>query len=163
MILETGYMSPNGKFTAFVQDQYDITKKNINFIAQTYLNVAQQSFGLGFNNFANYTSPDSKYQTQADRFTFTTTWGLRPKNSRWALDAGIDFSFYRKHFDSFNKLLRLSREFHDARIEATVRHRNENLSFAVRFNILCGQGNRKKDPNPDTYFYPWMDDSHIRN
>ena len=136
---------------------------HINFIAQTYLNIAQQSFGLGFNNFANYLSPDSKYQTQADRFTFTTTWGLHPKNSRWALDAGIDFSFYRKHFNSFNKLLRLSREFHDARIEATVRHRNDNLSFAVRFNILCGQGNRKKEPSPDTYFYPWMDDSHIRN
>ena len=163
LVLETGYMSPGGMFTAFVQDQYDITKKNINFIAQSYLNVAQQSFGLGFNNFANYTSPDSKYQTQADRFTFTTTWGLRPKNSRWALDAGIDFSFYRQHFSSFNKLLRLSREFHDARVEATVRHRNDNLSFAVRFNILCGAGNRKTNPNPDTYFYPWMDDSHIRN
>ena len=163
LVLETGYMSPGGMFTAFVQDQYDITKKNINFIAQTYLNVAQQSFGLGFNNFANYISPDSNYQTQADRFTFTTTWGLRPKNSRWAVDAGIDFSFYRQHFDSFNKLLRLSREFHDARIEATVRHRNDNLSFAVRFNILCGAGNRNQEPAQDTYFYPWMDDSHIRN
>ncbi len=163
LVLETGYMSPGGMFTAFVQDQYDITKKNINFIAQTYLNIAEQSFGVGFNNFANYISPDSKYQTQADRYTFTTTWGLRPQNSRWALDAGIDFSFYRQHFDSFNKLLRLSRQFHDAKVEATVRHRNDNLSFAVRFNILCGAGNRKKDPNPDTYFYPWMDDSHIRN
>lgn len=163
LVLETGYMSPGGTFTAFVQDQYDLTKKNINFIAQTYLNVAEQAFGVGFNNFANYTSPDSKYQTQADRYTFTTTWGLRPKNSRWALDAGIDFSFYRNQFSSFNKLLRFSRDFHDARIEATVRHRNENLSFAVRFNILCGAGNRNKDPNPDTYFYPWMDDSHIRN
>ena len=163
LVLETGYMSPGGMLTAFVQDQYDINKKNINFIAQTYLNIAQQSFGLGFNNFADYISPDSKYQTQADRFTFTTTWGLRPKNSRWTLDAGIDFSFYREHFNSFNKLLRVSRQFHDARIEGTVRHRNDNLSFAVRFNILCGQGNRKKEPNPDTYFYPWMDDSHVRN
>ncbi len=163
LVLETGYMSPGGTFTAFVQDQYDLTKKNINFIAQTYLNVAQQSFGVGFNNFANYTSPDSKYQTQADRYTFTTTWGLRPQNSRWALDAGIDFSFYRQHFSSFNKLVRLSRQFHDARIEATVRHRNDNLSFAVRFNILCGAGNRPQAPAQNTYFYPWMDDSHIRN
>ena len=163
LVLEMGYMSPGGMFTGFVQDQYDLTKKNINFIAQTYLNVAEQAFGVGFNNFANYTSPDSKYQTQADRYTFTTTWGLRPKNSRWALDAGIDFSFYRQHFTSFNKLLRLSRQFHDARIEATVRHRNDNLSFAVRFNILCGAGNRNQVPAQDTYFYPWMDDSHIRN
>ncbi len=162
LILETGYMSPSGLFTAFVQDQYDINKKNINFIAQTYLNVAEQSFGIGFNNFADYLSPDSKYQTQADRFTFTTTWGFRPKNSRWSLDAGIDFSFYRKHFESFNKLLRFGREFHDARIEATVRHRNDNLSFAVRFNILCGQGNRKQAPQTEP-FYPWMDDSRIRN
>ena len=163
LVLETGYMSPDGLFTAFVQDQYDITKKNINFIAQTYLNVAQQAFGIGFNNFANYTSPDSKYQTQADRYTFTTTWGLRPKNTRWTLDAGIDFSFYRNQFSSFNKLLRLARQFHDARVEATVRHRNDNLSFALRFNILCGAGNRQKAPTQDTYFYPWMDDSRIRN
>ena len=162
LVLETGYMSPGGLFTAFVQDQYDINKKNINFIAQTYLNVAEQSFGIGFNNFANYVSPDSKYQTQADRFTFTTTWGLRPKNSRWELDAGIDFSFYRRQFSSFNKMLRFAREFHDARIEATVRHRNSNLSFAVRFNILCGQGNRKQVPQTEP-FYPWMDNSRIRN
>ena len=163
LVLETGYMSSDGTFTAFIQDQYDITKKNINFIAQTYWNIKQNSFGLGVNNFADYTSPNSKYKTQADRFTFTTTWGLHPTNSPWALDAGIDFSFYRQQFTSYNKLLRISRAFHDARVEATIRHRNDNLSFAVRFNILCGQGNRKKEPEPDTNLYPWMDDSHIRN
>lgn len=162
LVLETGYTSPNGLFTGFIQDQYDITKKNINFIAQTYWHIQQHSLGLGFNNFADYTSPDSKYQTQADRFTFTTSWGFRPTSNTWAADVGIDFSFYRRHFDSFNKFLRFSRAFHDLRVEATVRHRNDNLSFAVRFNILCGQG-PKKDPSPDTYFYPWMDDTHVRN
>ena len=165
LILETGYTSSNGFFHGFMQDQYDLTKKNINFIAQTYFNIHQNSLGLGFNNFADYTSPDSKYQTNADRFTFTTTWGYHPQNSKWVAEAGIDFSFYRRHFDSFNKMLRLSRTFHDARIEATVRHRNDNLSFAVRFNILCGQGDRKNDTQTaqSTYWYPWMDDSHVRN
>ncbi len=165
LILETGYTSPTGFFHGFVQDQYDLTKKNINFIAQTYFNIKEHSLGLGFNNFANYTSPDSKYQTDSDRFTFTTTWGFRPANSKWTADVGIDFSFYRKHFDSFNKLLRVARTFHDARIEATVRHRNDNLSFAVRFNILCGQGNRAKaaQQQEQSYWYPWMDDTHTRN
>lgn len=163
LILETGYTSPNGLFTGYFQDQYDITKKNINFIAQTYWNIKQHSLGLGLNNFANYTSPDSKYQTQADRYTFTTTWGLHPANALWSADLGIDFSFYRKHFDSFNKFARFARSFHDLRIEATVRHRNHNLSFAVRFNILCGRGANKTAPAPDTHFYPWMDDTHTRN
>lgn len=163
LILETGYTSPGGLFTGFIQDQYDLNKKNINFIAQTYLNIKQHAFGIGLNNFADYTSPDSKYQTDADRFTFTTSWGLRPASGLWSADVGIDFSFYRKHFNSFNKMLRFSRTFHDLSVEATIRHRNDNLSFAVRFNILCGQGARNKTPAPDTYFYPWMDDNHVRN
>lgn len=165
LLLETGYSSPNGRFTGFIQDQYDINKKNINFIAQTYWNVKQYSLGLGLNNFANYTSPDSQYQTQADRYTFTTTWGLRPASKLWSADIGIDFSFYRQHFDSFNKFLRISRSFHDLRLEATARHRNHNLSFALRLNILCGKSNnRQRDVSQqETYFYPWMDDTHIRN
>ena len=165
LILETGYTSSDGFFHGFVQDQYDITKKNINFIAQTYFNIKQHSLGFGLNNFADYVSPDSNYSTDADSFTFTTTWGIRPLHSKWTADVGFDFSFFRRHFDSFNKLLRVSRTFHDARIEATVRHRNDNLSFAVRFNILCGQGNRAQDSqqNQDTYWYPWMDDAHVRN
>ena len=104
IILEMGYTSANGLFTGFIQDQYDINKKNINFIAQTYVNIKQHSLGLGVNNFANYLSPDSKYQTQADRFTFTTTWGYKPLANNWSADIGFDFSFYREHFDSFNKL-----------------------------------------------------------
>lgn len=162
IVLETGYFSSDGKIHAYVQDQYDITKKNINFIAQSYLNIKQQSFGLGVNNFADYTAPDSKYETNSDRYTFTTSWGYHPLNNLWAADVGLDFSFFRRHFNSFNKFLRFSRTFHDARVEATVRHRNDNLSFAVRFSILCG-GKAKKAPAEDTYWYPWRTQNDFRD
>lgn len=162
LVLETGYFSPGGMLHAYVQDQYDITQKNINFIAQSYFQIKEHSLGLGLNNFADYIAPDSKYETNSDRYTFTTTWGFHPADGKWALDAGFDFSFFRRHFDSFNKLLRLSRTFHDARIEATVRHRNDNLSFAVRFNILCG-GKAKQAPAQDTYWYPWRSQNDVRD
>lgn len=165
LLLETGFTTSDGTLHAFIQDQYDITKKNINFIAQSYLNIKNHSFGLGLNNFADYTAPDSKYQTHADRYTFTTTWGIHPASGLWSADLGIDFSFFRRHFDGYNKFIRLARTFHDARLEATVRHRNSNLSFALRFNILCGKGNRRQPapPTQDTYGYPWHPDTDLRN
>ena len=162
ILLETGYFSPNGTVHAYVQDQYDITTKNINFIAQSYFNIKQHSIGLGLNNFADYTAPDSKYTTDTDRYTFTTSWGYHPQDNVWAADMGIDFSFFRRHFDSFNKFLRFSRAFHDARVEATVRHRNDNLSFAVRFSILCGS-KAKQVPAEDTYWYPWRTENDFRD
>ncbi len=161
-VVEMGYFSPGGRVHAYVQDQYDVTKKNINFIAQSYFAVKEYSLGLGLNNFADYTAPDSKYETNSDRYTFTTTWGYHPIDSKWKIDAGFDFSFFRRHFDSFNKLLRISRTFHDARVEATVRHRNENLSFAVRFNIMCG-AKAKQPPAQDTSWYPWRGQNDFRD
>ncbi len=162
LVLETGYFSPDGIIQAYIQDQYDITKKNINFIAQSYLHIKQHSLGIGLNNFANYTAPDSKYETNADRYTFSTSWGFHPQSGAWATDLGIDFSFFRRHFDSFNKFFRLSRTFHDARVEATVRHRNDNLSFAVRFSIMCGS-KAKSAPAQDTYWYPWRTQNDFRD
>ena len=162
ILFETGYFSPQGTIHAYLQDQYDITKKNINFIAQSYLNIQQHSIGLGLNNFADYTAPDSKYETNSDRYTFTTSWSFHPLSDVWSVDTGIDFSFFRRHFDSFNKFLRFSRAFHDARIEATVRHRNDNLSFAMRFSILCG-GKAKQAPAQDTYWYPWRTPNDFRD
>ncbi len=166
LVLETGYSSPNGAVHAFIQDQYDITKKNINFIAQSYFTIKQHTLGLGLNNFADYVAPESKYETSADRYTFTTTWGLHPTDSNWGAELGVDFSFFRQHFDSFNKFVRFSRSFHDARIEATVRDRNNNLSFAVRFNILCGAGKRdpqNSKPAQDNYWYPWRTNTSLRD
>ncbi|MBP5430337.1 MAG: LPS export ABC transporter periplasmic protein LptC [Elusimicrobiaceae bacterium] len=165
LVLETGFHSSDGKIQAFIQDRYDITRKNINFIAQSYFHIKQHSFGLGLNNFADYIAPESKYTTNADRYTFTTSWGIHPASGVWAADMGIAFSFFRSHFDSFNKFIRFSRTFHDARIEATVRDRNNNLSFAVRFNILCGAGNRAKtsQQTQDTYWYPWRKEGDLRD
>lgn len=165
LVLETGFMTSDGTVQAFIQDQYDITKKNINFIAQSYFNVKTYSFGLGLNNFANYTAPDSKYQTNADRYTFTTSFGIHPPSGLWSADAGLDFSFFRRHFDGYNKFIRLARTFHDAQLEATVRHRNDNLSFAIRFNILCGRGNRQQtaQQTQDSYWYPWRKNGDLRD
>ncbi len=165
LLLETGFTTSDGAIHAFIQDQYDIEKKNINFIAQSYFTVKNHTFGLGLNNFADYTAPDSKYTTNSDRYTFTTSWGIHPASGLWNADLGIDFSFFRRHFDSYNKFIRLARTFHDARVEATVRHRNDNLSFAVRFNILCGKGNRAQAAaqTQEAYWYPWRNEGDLRD
>lgn len=163
-LAEWGYNAPDGSFNFFIQDQYDLVKKNISFIAQSHFNIKGQQIGLGFNNFADYTDPSSLYTTNADRYTVTTTWGLRPASKKWLLDLGIDASFYRGHTTTFNKMLRLARDFHDARLDFTIRNRNKNLSFALRFTILCGNKNRENETLPeDTYMYPWRQPGDLRD
>lgn len=163
-LVEWGYNAPSGAFSFFIQDQYDLTNKNLNFIAQSHFNIKGQQLGLGFNNFADYTDPSSLYSTNADRYTVTTTWGLRPASKKWLLDFGIDASFYRGHTTTFNKMVRFARDFHDARLDFTLRNRNKNLSFALRFTILCGAKNRQNETIPeDTYFYPWRQPGDLRD
>ena len=163
--VEWGYNSPDGAFNFFVQDQYDLIKKNIHFIAQSNFVIKGQHFGLGLNNFADYTDPGSQYTTNADRYTLTTLWGLRPtKNDKWKIDLGMDVSLFRNSIVGFNKMIRLVRDFHDARLDFTLRNRNNNLSFALRFTILCGASQRKQtDSFEDTYQYPWHQPGDIRN
>ncbi|MCQ2410495.1 MAG: LPS export ABC transporter periplasmic protein LptC [Elusimicrobiaceae bacterium] len=154
-LLEWGYTSPDGKVNFFIQDQYDLQQKNINFIAQSNFIVRGQHIGLGLNNFADHTDPGSRYTTNADRYTLTTLWGLRPSTSKWQVDLGIDASFFRNSLVGFNKLARVGWTTHDAKLDFTLRHRNDNLSFALRFTVICGT---KKDPKQrpeDTYEYPW--------
>ncbi len=164
LLLEWGYNSPDGKARFFIQDQYDLEKKNINFIAQSNFVIKKQHIGLGLNNFADYTAPSSRYTTNADRYTVTTTWGLRPNSGKWLADLGIDAAFFRGSVIGFNKLLRVGYTFHDANIDLTVRDRNHNLSFAFRFNIICG-----KDPHKqakiaeDAYWYPWRGPGDLRD
>lgn len=163
LLLEIGY---NGdSWSVYLQDQYDLERKNINFLAQSYLSVKGSTFGLGVNNFANYTDPDSLYSTDADRYTFTTSWGLHPITSKWSADLGIDFSLLRGSWDGFNKYIRLGRDFHDARAEIYVRDRNKNLSFAFRINILCGGKERveAQEASQDTYWYPWRSAGDLRD
>ena len=163
LLAEIGYTSAGGAVNIFLQNQYDLIEKNVHFIAQTNWMIKNQLLGIGLNNFADNTAANSQYQTQADRYTLTTTWGLRPPSQKWLIDLGIDASLYRGSVTGFNKLVRLSRDFHDARLEFSVRHRNHNLSFAFRFNLLCGAGKRTAAPSEDTYLYPWMNPDNLRN
>ena len=163
LLLEIGYNAD--RWSIFLQDQYDMERKNINFLAQSYFSVKAHTFGLGVNNFADYTDPDSLYSTDADRFTFTTSWGLRPEHSKWRADLGIDFSVLRGSWNGFNKYIRLGRDFHDASAEIYVRDRNKNLSFAFRINILCGGKERTEAAaqTQDTYWYPWRNEGDLRD
>jgi len=164
LLLEWGYTSSDGKINVFMQDQYDLIKKNMAFIAQTNFYFWNQHAGIGLNNFADHTDPGSLYTTNSDRYTVTTTWGWHSTDNKWLLDTGIDAVFFRGSTVGFNKMLRLAHSFHDARLELTVRHRNQNLSFAFRFNILCGAGAREKVQAPeDTYWYPWRQPGDLRD
>lgn len=164
LLLEWGYNSPNGTVNFFIQDQYDLEEKNINFIAQSNFYFGEHLVGLGLNNFADFTDPSSRYSTNADLYTVTTTWGIRPKSGKWFADLGIDAVLFRGSLIGFNKMVRLSRDFHDARAEFTIRDRNQNLSFAFRINILCGGDKRAQAQLPeDTYWYPWRAPGDLRD
>ena len=103
-----------------MQDQYDLEEKNVSFIAQSNFIYKNQLIGLGLNNFADYVDPGSKYETNSDRYTVTTTWGIRPASGKWFADLGIDAVLFRGSLVGFNKLVRVSRDFHDARVEFTA-------------------------------------------
>ena len=164
LLLEGGYNSPNGNFRFFVQDIYDLQEKNQAFITQLDFIYKRQIIGFGLNNFANHEDIASQYRTYSDRYTFTTSLGIRPNNPNWFIDGGFDFQIQDKSFTGFNKMLRVSRTFHDARLELTVRDRNQNLSFAFRVNVLCGGDPRKKRALPeDQYWYPWRSENDLRD
>lgn len=164
LLLEGGYNSPNGNFRFFVQDIYDLQEKNQAFITQLDFIYKRQIIGFGLNNFANHEDIASQYRTYSDRYTFTTSLGIRPNNPNWFIDGGFDFQIQDKSFTGFNKMLRVSRTFHDARLELTVRDRNQNLSFAFRVNVLCGGDPRKQRALPeDQYWYPWRSENDVRD
>lgn len=164
LLLEAGYNSPGGAFRFFVQDLYDLEEKNQAFITQMDFIYKRQIFGLGLNNFADHQDPNSRYRTYSDEYTFTTSLGIRPNNPKWFMDAGIDFRIKDDSLIGFNKMLRFSYTFHDARAEFTVRDRNDNLSFAFRINILCGGDPRKQKALPeDNYWYPWRGANDLRD
>lgn len=163
LLLEWGYNSPTGAVNLFIQEQYDLEKKNISFIAQSNFLIKNQLFGFGVNNFADHTDPSSLYETNSDRFTFTTSLGIRPSSGTWFMDLGLDAVLFRGSFVGFNKMASLSKDFHDAQLQLTVRDRNENLSFAFRVNILCGGNKRERAQLPeDKYWYPWRAEGDLR-
>ena len=163
-LLEAGYTSPGGAVSLFAQDLYDLIEKNQAFIAQTNFVIKGQQLGIGMTNYDTYQDPYTLYQTYSNRYTFTTTFGLRLPNSSWALDLGTGVQLQSGHVLAFNKMLRLSKTFHDAITEITVRDRNHNLSFAFRINILCGGNARDKAQDPlDKQYYPWRSQNDLRD
>ncbi len=165
VLLEAGYTSSDGSVNLFAQNLYDLIEKNQAFIAQTNFSFKGQRLGLGLTNYTTYQDPYSLYQTFSNRYTFTTDLSLHVPDSTWWVDLGADFELQERKFDSFNKLLRVTKQFHDAVAEISVRDRNDNLSFAFRINILCGTSGRK-DPvqsREDRYWYPWRGPNDLRD
>lgn len=163
-LVEAGYTSSNGAVHLFVQDLYDLTEKNQAFVAQTNFRIKGQLLGLGVNNYDDHRDPYSLYQISSDRYTFTTTFGLRLPNASWTLDLGTGIQLERSHVEAFNKLFRFSKHFHDAIVELTIRDRNDNLSFTFRFNILCGgKGRPAQQQQADQYWYPWRTQNDLRD
>lgn len=164
-LLEAGYNSPNGTINLFAQNLYDLIQKNQAFIAQTNFIIKGQLLGIGLTNYDTYQDPYSLYQTYSNRYTFTTSFGLRLPDASWGLDLGLDFQMQDRRFDSFNKMARLTKRFHDAIVELTMRDRNDNLSFAFSINILCGQSAAQKaaqTAQENAYWYPWRGPNDMR-
>jgi LPS-assembly protein len=163
-LVEAGYTSPNGTINLFAQNLYDLIKKNQAFIAQTNFSFKGQTFGLGLTNYDTYQDPYSLYRTYSNRYTFTTTLGLRTSDESWILDLGTGVQLQSGHIEGFNKMARLSHRFHDAITELTVRDRNRNLSFAFRINILCGgNGRAKAQTAAEKQMYPWRSENDLRD
>ena len=166
ILLEAGYNSPDGKINLFAQNLYDLIEKNQAFIAQTNFIIKGQHLGIGLTNYDTTESSDyALYKNISDAYTFTTNFGLRLPNATWSLDLGTDFQIQSGSFDSFNKLIRLTKRFHDAIGELTVRDRNDNLSFAFRISVLCGKDGRKETQQnaQDAYWYPWRSENDLRD
>lgn len=164
ILVEAGYTSNNGAVHLFAQNLYDLIEKNQAFIAQTNFVIKGQSLSIGMTNYDTHQDPYSLYQTYSNRYTFTTLFGLQWPGSTWHLDLGSDFQLQSGHLTSFNKLARLSKEFHDARLDFSVRDRNNNLSFAFRINVLCGsKGRAAARTRQEAQLYPWRNETDLRD
>ncbi len=165
ILAEAGYNSPDGKVNIFIQNLYDLVEKNQALIMQSNFILWQQHLGLGVSNYDTYQDPYSQYKTYSNRYFFNTTFGLRLPEASWQVDLGMDFQLQNNTFDSYNKLIRFTKTFHDAIMELTVRDRNDNLSFAFRINILCGDSKdrQKEQQQKNQYWYPWRSGSNLRD
>ncbi|MBR3632825.1 MAG: LPS export ABC transporter periplasmic protein LptC [Elusimicrobiaceae bacterium] len=164
-LAEAGYTTSNGAIHLFVRDLYDIAQHNQALIAQSNFSFWGQYLALGMSNFQDHIDASSRYQTFSDRYFFTSLLGLHFPNTSWQVSLGTDFQLEKGSLQAYNKLLRLTKHFHDATAEITVRDRNDNLSFAFRINILCGQDKnaQKKTQSQDQYYYPWRSENDLRD
>lgn len=166
LLAEVGYTSPDGSVYFFAQDLYDIAKKNQAFITQTQFKIWGQQIKFGMSNYTDNQDSNSRYRTYSDRYIFNALVGLQWPQASWKISLGTDFQLEKGSLTTSNKLVRLSKTFHDAAFDFTVRDRNDNLSFAVQVNILCGSKSKEKfkqQQQEDQYWYPWREGNDLRD
>jgi LPS-assembly protein len=148
---EAGYFSPYSGSNFFVRNIYDINNANQAFIANGTLKVKSGSL-LNFGA--------ANYSNARDTFLFMSRILFVPKNSTWRIDTGVDFSAQKSALHAYSKYVNVYKDFHDISLMLGVRDRNQNLSFSIRINILCGKPAKgsKGDSAADNYWYPWRAD-----
>jgi hypothetical protein len=156
VVAEAGYYSPLSGTNFFLQNVYDAHAGNQAFV----LNTTFKSFDGSYANFGA-----ANYSTDRDTFLFTTKFLVAPKNWTWHADMGLDFSVSDSVLHAYSKHVRITKDFHDFSIMAGVRDRNQNLSFSLRINIICGksQGQPEASRRIDNYWYPWRAEGLARD
>ena len=154
VVAEVGYNVAGGAHF-FAQNVYDPGAGNQAFVLNgTFRDLAGNLVNLGAAN----------YSDARNTFLFTTKFMLAPKGRTWRADMGIDFSASDNVWHAYSKHIRFTKDFHDFSIMAGVRDRNQNLSFTLRLNILCG----KREQTPagrkiDEFWYPWRAEGLVRD
>ncbi|MDR1124254.1 MAG: LPS export ABC transporter periplasmic protein LptC [Elusimicrobiota bacterium] len=156
VVAEAGYYNKKSGTNFFLQNIYDAHAGNQAFV----LNTTFKGFGRGYANFGA-----ANYSTDRDTFLFTTKFLVAPKNWTWRAAMGLDFSLSDGVWHAYSKQINITKNFHDFSIMAGVRDRNENLSFALRINIICGRARRPSAASQriDDYWYPWRADGLVRD
>ena len=154
---EVGYFSPLTGTSFFLQNLYDVYNGNQAFVLDSTFKSLNGSYAnLGIAN----------YSTDRSSFLVTSKFMLAPKGFTWRADMGLDFEIDgSSSVSAYSKHIKVYKDFHDVTLMVGVRDRNQNLSFTLRINILCGaapaQSKAQKEINQ--YRYPWRDDRMIRD
>ncbi|MDR0735037.1 MAG: LPS export ABC transporter periplasmic protein LptC [Elusimicrobiota bacterium] len=156
IVAEAGYYSSVSGTNFFLQNVYDAHAGNQAFV----LNTTFKSFDGSYANFGA-----ANYSTDRDTFLFTTKFLVAPKNWTWRADMGLDLSVSDSVLHAYSKHIRITKDFHDFSVMAGVRDRNQNLSFTLRVNIICGgaQGQPAASRRIDNYWYPWRAEGLARD
>lgn len=155
LMAEIGVNSRGGGFNLFARNLYDVDDGNASFIFNSDFRLKGRSrMLLGMTN----------YETDSDRYIFQARLRLFPAKSSWGVDAGTDFSVLESKVDFFSRQIRIYKNFHDVSFVFGVEDRNDNLSFSMRFNILCGGANRESlHMIEDDIWNPWRAPGDLRD
>ncbi len=155
ILAEAGINTADNGINLFAQNLYDVVEGNTAFIFNTNFRLKGRSrMSLGMTN----------YNTDLDKYTFQVRFRVLPFGRSWGFDAGTDFDFESENWNFFSKQLKLYKDFHDASVMFGVEDRNNNLSFAFRINVICGDKGRKAIYTPeDEYWNPWREAGDLRD